>query len=262
MTPHTNRLTVPLSLALATLFSLAGAAHAAGEAENPAKAVRPEKAVKLDKDQKQQPSEALLEPAKANAQAPALFQAAFSTTKGDFVVEVHRDWAPRGADRFYNLVRIGYFTDVAFFRAIEGFMVQFGIHGSPEVSARWRDANIDDDPPAGHTNARGTITFATAGPNTRTTQLFINYGNNAQLDRMGFTPFGKVTKGLDVLDKLYKGYGDGAPSGRGPDQGLVQEQGNAYLRKSFPLLDYVKKATVEPKKEEKESNAKSGAVNR
>jgi peptidyl-prolyl cis-trans isomerase A (cyclophilin A) len=188
---------------------------------------------------------ALMSPASATAQAPAVFKAKFATTKGDFVIEVHRDWAPHGADRFYNLVKIGFFDDAAFFRAIDGFMVQFGIHGSPQVSAKWRDANIPDDPAAGQSNKRGAVTFATAGPNTRTTQLFINYGDNgASLDGQGFTPFGQVTDGMSVVDSLYKGYGEGAPQGRGPDQGRVQSEGNAYLKTDFPQLDYIKTARL------------------
>jgi peptidyl-prolyl cis-trans isomerase A (cyclophilin A) len=187
---------------------------------------------------------ALLSPEKATEQAPAVFRAKFSTTKGDFTVEVHREWAPRGADRFYNLVKIGYFDDIAFFRAIQGFMVQFGIHGSPAVSAKWREANIPDDPAAGQSNAPGYITFATAGPNTRTTQVFINYGNNASLDGMGFTPFGKVVEGMETVNHLYQGYGEGAPQGMGPDQGRVQMEGNAYLKRDFPQLDYVKTARL------------------
>jgi peptidyl-prolyl cis-trans isomerase A (cyclophilin A) len=187
---------------------------------------------------------ALMSPASAAAQAPAVFKAKFATTKGDFTVEVHRDWAPHGADRFYNLVKIGFFDDAAFFRAIAGFMVQFGIHGSPQVSAKWRDANIPDDPAAGQSNKRGAVTFATAGPNTRTTQLFINYGDNGSLDGMGFTPFGQVTEGMSVVDSLYKEYGEGAPQGRGPDQGRLQSEGNAYLKQDFPQLDYIKTARL------------------
>jgi peptidyl-prolyl cis-trans isomerase A (cyclophilin A) len=125
-------------------------------------------------------------------------------------------------------------------------MVQFGIHGSPQVSAKWRDANIPDDPAAGQSNKRGAITFATAGPNTRTTQLFINYADNASLDGMGFTPFGQVVDGMSVVDSLYKGYGEGAPQGRGPDQGRIQSEGNAYLKQDFPQLDYIKAARLVP----------------
>ena len=185
------------------------------------------------------------DPAKLTATAPETFKAQFDTTKGKFTIEVTRALAPNGADRFYNLVRSGYFTDVAFFRVVPCFMCQFGIHGDPAVSAKWRDANIPDDPVKG-SNTRGTITFATAGPNTRTTQLFINFGNNVGLDGQGFSPFGSVTESMDVVDKIYSEYGDGAPYGRGPDQGRIQGEGNAYLKKDFPNLDYIKSATVVP----------------
>lgn len=190
-------------------------------------------------------SAALLAPEKAAEKAPAVFRARFATTKGDFVVEVHRDWSPEGADRFYNLVKIGYFDDVAFFRNIGGFMVQFGIHGLPEVNAKWRSAIIPDDP-VKQSNTRGMMTFATAGPNTRTTQFFINFGGNSNLDGMGFSPFGTVAQGMDVVDRLYNGYGEGAPSGMGPDQGRLQAEGNAYLRSDFPKLDYIKTARLAP----------------
>lgn len=183
------------------------------------------------------------DPAKLTEQAPETFKAQFDTTKGKFTIEVTRSLSPNGADRFYNLVRSGYFKDIAFFRVIPGFMCQFGIHGDPGVSAKWREANIPDDAVKG-SNTRGTITFATAGPNTRTTQLFINFGNNVSLDGMGFSPFGKVTEGMDVVDKINGEYGEGAPRGRGPDQGRVQGEGNAYLKKDFPHLDYIKSATI------------------
>ena len=182
-------------------------------------------------------------PSPAPTTAPAVFQAKFITTKGDFTVEVHRDWAPNGADRFYNLVKIGYFDNIAFFRDIAGFMVQFGIHGSPDVNAKWHNANIPDDP-ASQSNKRGFVTFATAGPNTRTTQLFVNFSDNGMLDSQGFSPFGQVVSGMDIVDGLYNGYGEGAPQGRGPDQGRLQGEGNAYLSKDFPLLDYVKTARL------------------
>jgi peptidyl-prolyl cis-trans isomerase A (cyclophilin A) len=186
----------------------------------------------------------LLAPEKAVAKAPETFKVRFVTTKGEFVMEGHRSWSPRGADRFYNMVRAGFFKDVAFFRAIEGFMVQFGIHGSPEVAAKWRAANIDDDASAGKPNGRGYVSFAMAGPNTRTTQMFINYKDNSRLDSMGFTPFAQVVQGMEVVYKLYKGYGESAPNGQGPDQGRVQREGNAYLKKDFPMLDYVKSAAL------------------
>jgi peptidyl-prolyl cis-trans isomerase A (cyclophilin A) len=185
------------------------------------------------------------DPAKLTAKAPESFKVQFSTTKGKFIIEVTRSLAPNGADRFYNLVRSGYFTDVAFFRVVSGFMCQYGIHGDPNVSAKWREAAIPDDPVKG-SNTRGTITFATAGPNTRTTQLFINFGDNTRLDGMGFAPFGKVVEGMDVVDKIYSGYGEGAPNGGGPDQGRIQTEGNAYLKKDFPNLDYIKSATILP----------------
>jgi peptidyl-prolyl cis-trans isomerase A (cyclophilin A) len=185
------------------------------------------------------------DPAKLTEKAPDDFKAQFDTTKGKFTVEVTRSLSPNGADRFYNLVHSGYFSDIAFFRVIPGFMCQFGIHGDPDVSAKWRDANISDDPVKG-SNTRGTITFATAGPGTRTTQLFINFGDNTGLDGQGFSPFGKVTDGMDVVDKINSEYGEGAPNGRGPDQGRVQMEGNAYLKKDFPNLDYIKSAIIVP----------------
>jgi peptidyl-prolyl cis-trans isomerase A (cyclophilin A) len=187
----------------------------------------------------------LADPAALNAQAPASYKARFDTTKGAFVIQVTRAWAPRGADRFYNLVKNGFYDNVRFFRVISGFMVQFGINGDPQVSARWREANIPDDPVT-QSNTRGMITFATAGPNTRTTQVFINFADNRQLDGMGFAPFGKVVSGMNVVDAINAEYGEGAPRGRGPDQGRLQAEGNAYLAKSFPRMDYVKKATIIP----------------
>lgn len=190
-------------------------------------------------------SSALMDPSKATEKAPDLYKVKFTTTKGDFVVEVHRDWAPNGADRLYNLVKIGYFTDIAFFRDVAGFMVQFGIHGRPEVNNVWWGANIPDDPASGHSNEPGAVTFATAGPNTRTSQLFISFGNNSFLDNQGFTPIGKVAQGMDVVNNLYNGYGEGAPQGQGPDQGRIKNEGNDYLRKDFPKLDYIKSAAVQ-----------------
>jgi peptidyl-prolyl cis-trans isomerase A (cyclophilin A) len=184
-------------------------------------------------------------PAPAPEAPPALenFRVKFETTKGDFVVEVHPDWAPRGAARFKELVAMGYYDKCKFFRAIDGFMVQFGINGDPKLNATWKENRIQDDP-VRSSNIRGRITFATAGPNTRTTQLFINYGDNATLDGMGFAPFGEVVEGMDVVDSLYKGYGEGAPRGRGPDQGQLQAEGNAYLEAKFPKLDGIVKATL------------------
>ena len=185
----------------------------------------------------------LRNPAALNEQAPPTFKANFETTKGPFVIEVHREWAPIGADRFYNLVRNGFFDDVRFFRVISGFMAQFGIHGTPAVQSAWRAASLKDDP-VRQSNKRGTVTFATAGPNTRTTQFFINFGDNTGLDKQGFAPFGEVVSGMGVVDKINAEYGEGAPRGKGPDQGRLQSEGNAYLNKEFPKLDYIKSATI------------------
>lgn len=184
-----------------------------------------------------------LDPASATEKAPASFKVKFTTSKGDFVLEVHRDWAPKGADRFYNLVKVGFFDDARFFRAIDGFMVQFGLNGDPKVNAKWREARIDDDA-VKESNKRGYASFATSGVNSRTTQMFINFSDNGNLDAMGFSPFGKVVQGLDVVDSLYKGYGEGAPGGAGPNQGRIQTEGNEYLKRDFPKLDFIKEAKV------------------
>ena len=186
----------------------------------------------------------LKNPAALNEQAPPTFKANFDTSKGKFVIDVHRDWAPIGADRFYNLVKNGYYDDVRFFRVIDGFMAQFGMHGTPAVQQAWTNARLKDDP-VKQGSKRGFVVFAHAGPNTRTTQLFINYrDNSASLDKQGFAAFGEVTSGMDVVDSLYNGYGDGAPRGKGPDQGTITNEGNAYLMKSFPKMDYIKTATI------------------
>jgi peptidyl-prolyl cis-trans isomerase A (cyclophilin A) len=188
------------------------------------------------------PAAGLRDPDKAQERAPGVFRVRFDTTKGSFVVEVHRDWAPRGADRFYNLARVGFFDEVRFFRVIAGFMVQFGIQGDPAVAGAWREARIQDDP-VKQSNRRGMVTFATAGPDTRTTQVFINFKDNAGLDRQGFAPFGRVVEGMSVVDSLYAGYGEGGPGG-GPDQGRLQMEGNPYLKRDFPKLDAVKTARL------------------
>lgn len=187
---------------------------------------------------------ALTNPALATEQAPASYKVRFHTTQGDFVVQVNRSMSPRGADRFYNLVKIGWFDDTAFFRNIKGFMVQFGLSGYPQANTVWRDARMQDDPPVA-SNTRGKITFATSGKDSRTTQVFINFSDNDRLDAMGFTPFGEVVEGMSVVNKLYSGYGEGAPRGRGPSQQLIQEQGNAYLKAQFPKMDWIKTATIE-----------------
>jgi peptidyl-prolyl cis-trans isomerase A (cyclophilin A) len=186
----------------------------------------------------------LSDPSKLNETAPATYKAKFTTTQGEFVIEVQRDLAPNGADRFYNLVKNGFYDDTAFFRVVDGFMVQFGISGTPSLNNTWRGARIPDDP-VKEKNTRGMVTFATSGPNSRTTQVFINFVDNVNLDAMGFAPFGKVVSGMEVVDKLFKGYGEGAPRGAGPNQMLIQTRGNEYLKSDFPKLDYTQKATIE-----------------
>lgn len=178
-----------------------------------------------------------------NEQAPETFRASFETTQGTITLEIERAWAPLGVDRFYTLIKSGFYDGARFFRVLPDFVVQFGIAGDPALSARWRSARIADDP-VKQSNVRGSVSFATAGPGTRTTQIFINLADNSNLDRMGFSPFGRVAEGMDVIEKLYSGYGEGAPHGRGPDQSRIQSEGNAYLEKSFSQLDYIRKATV------------------
>ena len=187
----------------------------------------------------------LFAPAQLNEKAPDTFQVKFETTKGNFTIEVTRDFAPIGADHFYNLVKNGYYNNCRFFRVISNFMVQFGINGNPKINAALSEARIKDDP-VKQSNKRGFVTYAkTSMPNSRSTQLFINFGNNSALDKDGFTPIGKVVgDGMKVVDSLYAEYGEGAPNGNGPDQGRIQAQGNAYLEKSFPKMDYIKTATI------------------
>jgi peptidyl-prolyl cis-trans isomerase A (cyclophilin A) len=178
-----------------------------------------------------------------NAAPPDTFKVLFETTAGDFVVEVERSLSPEGARRFYNLVRHGYYDGVRFFRVVPGFVVQFGISGNPEVSSAWRGARIPDDPVVA-SNERGMVTYAMGGPDTRTTQLFINLVDNTRLDDQGFAPIGRVTGGMDAVDRLHGGYGDGAPRGQGPEQSRIQSEGDAYLARDFPLLDQVIRARI------------------
>lgn len=180
---------------------------------------------------------ALLHPATLKAQAPAEYDVKFVTTAGDFVVHVKRDSAPLGADRFWNLVKHGYFNNAAFFRVVPGFVVQFGLSANPAVNKAWENANIHDEPVKA-SNVAGSLTFAkTDSPNTRSTQLFINLADNPRLDQSGFAPFGNITSGMDVVQKIYAGYGEQ------PDQGEIANKGKAYLDKNFPKLDVIK-ATV------------------
>jgi peptidyl-prolyl cis-trans isomerase A (cyclophilin A) len=187
---------------------------------------------------------ALLRPSMLKEQAPETFQVKFTTTRGDFTVTVNRAWAPNGADRFYNLVKHHFFDNASFFRVHPAFIVQFGISAYPPVSAAWTNATIKDDP-VKESNKMNFLTFATAGPNTRTTQLFINLADNSRLDKMGFAPFGKVTEGSNVVEMLYEGYGEiPAMGGPGPEPGEIEKQGKPYLDKNFPKLDSIKTTTL------------------
>lgn len=179
------------------------------------------------------------EPAPKASAVPETFKVLFETTGGNVTVQVTRAWAPLGADRFHELVTSGYFNGCAFFRVVPGFVVQFGLAADPKVTAKWVESRLKDDPVT-QTNSRGRLTFATAGPNTRTTQLFFNLGNNATLDEMGFSPFGEVVAGMDVVDKINKEYGEK------PRQDLITSQGAEYLSKEFPKLDLIKSAKIIP----------------
>ena len=188
----------------------------------------------------------LLVPAAFKETAPDTYNVKFDTSIGEFVIKVTRAWAPNGADRFFNLVKNGFYDEARFFRAVPNFMVQFGLHAVPGITKMWQTARIPPDKVT-QSNKKGFITFAMGGtPDTRTTQVFINFRNNTNLDSIGFAPFGQVVSGIEVVDKIYTGYGEGAPSGGGPPQARVAAEGNAYLIKSFPKLDFIKTATVEP----------------
>jgi peptidyl-prolyl cis-trans isomerase A (cyclophilin A) len=181
----------------------------------------------------------------ADATAPAVFRVRLETSKGPVVVELHRDWAPIGVDRFYTLVQADFFNDARFFRVLPGFVAQFGIPASPQVAQAWDNRNLQDDP-VRQGNRRGTLTYASMAPtpHTRSTQLFINLADNATLDGMGFAAIGEVVEGMDVVDALFGGYGEGPPYGTGPDQGRMTTQGNSYLQQDFPQLDYIRSATI------------------
>ena len=183
--------------------------------------------------------EKLMNPAQLTETAPEKYQVKFETSKGEFILDVTRSWAPNGADRFYNLVKNGYYDSCRFFRVVPKFMVQFGINGDPKLNRVWNAARIPDDK-VKQSNSRGVITFATSGPNSRTTQVFINFADNSFLDGQGFSPFGKVSKGMNVVDAITSEFGEK------PEQNQIQNQGNAYLQKAFPNLDYVKTATIVP----------------
>lgn len=173
-----------------------------------------------------------------------VFQVKLETSKGDVVIEVHPEWAPNGAGRFRELVELGFYDDCRFFRVIDGFMAQVGMNGDPALHAQWGDNNIPDDP-VKQSNTRGFVTFAQTGmPNSRSTQFFISFGDNSFLDQQRFAPFGKVVEGMDVVESLYSGYGEGAPNGNGPSQELIGKRGNEYLNSQFPMLDYIKTARI------------------
>jgi len=188
-------------------------------------------------------SSPLLRPAPVAAPAPEVFRVRFETSRGPFVVEARRSWSPAGADRLYYLVRNGFYDGTRFFRVVPRFMVQFGLSGDPRVSGVWRERFIRDDQVL-QSNLRGTVSFATSGPNTRTTQLFINYADNRFLDRQGFSPVGRVVEGMAVVDSLHSGYGEAPPSGRGPLQPRILAEGNEYLMREFPRLDYIREARI------------------
>ena len=189
-------------------------------------------------------SNPLMRPAELAETAPDMYRARFQTNEGVFVVEVNRAWAPNGADRFYVLVKNGYFDDARFFRVIDGFMAQFGMHGEPQVQVRWSAASIPDDRVTA-SNIRGTVTFAMRGPNTRTTQLFINLVDNSGLDGDGFAPIGSVVEGMEVVDRIHSGYGELADrGGNGPIVQNIAARGNEYLAEGFPEMDYVVSAVL------------------
>ena len=191
-----------------------------------------------------QPS--LKNPASLTEKAPATYKVKLDTTAGPVVIEVHRDWAPLGADRFYNLVKHGFYDGVRFFRVIPGFMAQGGMSGDPAIQKLWGRNNINDDP-VKQSNKRGFVTFAkTAAPNSRSTQIFINYADNSSLDSQGFAPFGQVVSGMEAVDK-FESYG----RNNVPDQGMITAEGEAYLKKDYPKLTVIKKATIEPAAAEK-----------
>ena len=216
------------------LFLLAGAALGlAGCSQSPQQQAQSERAT----PPAQPPAPAPAPAAPAEGQAPAQYKVRFVTTKGTFVVQVHTDWAPKGSQRFYELVKSGYYDGDGFFRVVPGFVVQFGLAPSPATTKKW-DNPIPDDP-VSQTNKPGTLVFATAGPNTRTTQLFINLGRNQSLDSQGFAPFGEIVEGMDVVERIYSGYGEQ------PDQQQITNEGNVYLKANFPKMDFIRKATVE-----------------
>jgi peptidyl-prolyl cis-trans isomerase A (cyclophilin A) len=233
---------IPLAMALGLVAACGGdkAADTAKPEEVKPAAAKEEAAAK--EKAAAVPDEPRRPAAAADPRGPDEYTVKLTTTKGDVVIDVHREWAPSGADRFHRLVEEGYYTDVAFFRVLEGFMAQAGLHGDPAMNAKWRERRIPDDP-VRRGNVRGRVTFAMAGPDSRTTQFFINYGTPARLDTMGFAAFGQV-RDMAAVDALYAGYGEGAPKGNGPNQQRIHLEGNAYMKSEFPQLDYILKAEI------------------
>ena len=236
-------------IALATLALFAAACGEKAAPPKPAETPAPAPAAAAADEAPAAPisTAGLLHPdaAKLAAPGPDSFVVHVVTSRGPVDIKIHRDWSPRGADRLYYLVSNGFYDNARFFRVINGFMAQIGFAGDPKITAAWESRSINDDP-VKHSNTRGTVTFAKTGaPNSRGTQLFINFGNNANLDAVGFPPIGEVTNGMSAVDSLYSGYGEGADmGGQGPLQGKISQQGNAYLTTAFPKLDYIKSARV------------------
>ncbi len=238
ITLRSAAITALLPLTLAALAGCGGDAESADDGNTEAEAAE-------DQTTESGINAILYYPDRLVETAPETFQVRFETTKGDFIVDVHRSWAANGADRFYNLVKNGYYDGVYFYRVISGFMAQFGMHGEPQVEVRWSRANITDDPVVA-SNTRGMVTYAKSGPNARTTQLFINFGDNSSnLDRDGFAPIGRVSEGMDVVDQLHSGYGELEDfGGNGPRAYDILAQGNQYLVDNFPDLDHIITATL------------------
>lgn len=227
-------------LILTGIFGIAAQVHAQAPAQPQAKPAPKTSATRKSATPSARPYDrALLRPSLLKEKAPETYQVKFSTTRGDFVLTVTRGWAPLGADRFYNLVKHHFYDNATVFRVVPGFVAQFGISAYPPVSAAWKRTDLKDDPVT-QSNKKGFITFATAGPDTRTTQVFINLADNSPLDSKGFAPFGQVTDGMNVVGMLYDQYGDTA----GIDQDAIEGQGKTYLDKSFPKLDTIKSASL------------------
>jgi peptidyl-prolyl cis-trans isomerase A (cyclophilin A) len=220
----------------ALLLLLASAALSACGKEPPPPAEEPAEAVPE--------IEPIYDAENQKEQAPEEYRVLMETSAGNVVIAVHRAWAPNGADRFYNLVKVGFYNDTRIYRVVTDFMAQWGFNGEPRVNAVWRNYPIADDP-VKHSNTPGTVTFATSGANARTSQMFINYGDNAFLDESGFSPIGEVVEGMDVAKKFHAGYGDGPPKGQGPNQAQIFSEGNAYLDAGFPQLTKIVKMTIQ-----------------